>query len=388
MNKVCVYTCITGDYDNLNEIVKEKNIDYYCFTNNKNIKSNTWNVIYIEDDKLDNQRLSRKIKMLGHDIINEKYDISVWMDADIIFQKSINDFVKEYLGDKSFASFKHNSRDCIYEEAKECLKQRKDTKENILKTVEFLRKENYPEHNGLYEMTVFIKRHNDKVVKETMNLWFDMVCNYSKRDQLSFMYSVWKTGLEINTINLSVWDNEWFTFKSHNTSKKISSYRVYFGDEKDFDYDMNVENNYRIKNNIYSFKEKVLDDVNEIRIEVTSSYYYKYDNVKINLKYDSIEYINSLHYKNNNYFIKKGIIVIHGNFKKGEELDFSICLEEVDNDFLIEMLADNTILYMLNKKYFEDINETYKKKFEDVINSTSWKITKPLRKITEFLKRK
>jgi len=48
MKKVCVYTCITGDYDNLKEIKnKEKNIDYYCFTNNKNIKSNTWKVEYI-----------------------------------------------------------------------------------------------------------------------------------------------------------------------------------------------------------------------------------------------------------------------------------------------------------------------------------------------------
>ena len=50
MGKICVYTCITGDYDNLIEIKnKEKNIDYYCFTNNKSIKSNTWNVIYIKE---------------------------------------------------------------------------------------------------------------------------------------------------------------------------------------------------------------------------------------------------------------------------------------------------------------------------------------------------
>ena len=39
-NKICVYTCITGDYDNPKEILKlEKGIDYYCFTNNKKIKS-------------------------------------------------------------------------------------------------------------------------------------------------------------------------------------------------------------------------------------------------------------------------------------------------------------------------------------------------------------
>ena len=57
-NKICVYTCITGDYDNPKEIPKlEKGIDYYCFTNNKKIKSNTWNVIYIDDENLSNVQL-------------------------------------------------------------------------------------------------------------------------------------------------------------------------------------------------------------------------------------------------------------------------------------------------------------------------------------------
>ena len=66
MKRICVYTCITGDYDNLKEIKnKEKNIDYYCFTNNKNIKSKTWKVEYIEDKKLSNIILARKTKILG-----------------------------------------------------------------------------------------------------------------------------------------------------------------------------------------------------------------------------------------------------------------------------------------------------------------------------------
>ena len=75
MNKICVYTCITGDYENLKEIEKkESGIDYYCFTNNRNIKSNTWNIVYIESDELSNVELARKTKILGHDIINN-YDI-------------------------------------------------------------------------------------------------------------------------------------------------------------------------------------------------------------------------------------------------------------------------------------------------------------------------
>ena len=64
-NKICVYTCITGEYDDLKEIKNvEKNIDYYCFTNNKKIKSKTWNVVYIEDNELSNLLLARKTKIM------------------------------------------------------------------------------------------------------------------------------------------------------------------------------------------------------------------------------------------------------------------------------------------------------------------------------------
>ncbi len=69
-NKICVYTCITGNYDKIKELdFKEEGIDYYFFTNNKNLTSKTWKVIYIENDGLDNIRLARKIKVLGHEIL-------------------------------------------------------------------------------------------------------------------------------------------------------------------------------------------------------------------------------------------------------------------------------------------------------------------------------
>ena len=44
-NKICVYTCITGDYDELKDIkYVDKDYDYICFTNNKKIKSNLINL--------------------------------------------------------------------------------------------------------------------------------------------------------------------------------------------------------------------------------------------------------------------------------------------------------------------------------------------------------
>ena len=46
MNNVCIYTCITGNYDKLQEpLVYNKDIDYICFTDDMRIKSRYWNIL-------------------------------------------------------------------------------------------------------------------------------------------------------------------------------------------------------------------------------------------------------------------------------------------------------------------------------------------------------
>lgn len=388
-NKICVYTCLTGNYDNLQEVeLIEKEVDYLCFTNNKNLKSNTWKIIYIEDDVLDNQRLSRKIKMLGDSYISENYDISVWMDASVVFKRKVTDFVKKYLKDNSFAAFKHSVRDCIYEEAVMCCKKRKDSKEKILETIQFLEKEKYPKKNGLYEMTVFIKRHNDKKVIETMQLWFDMICKYSRRDQLSFMYCVWKTGLKIDTINLNVWSNEWFSTISHNYKEKLKGYRIYFGDDnEDFDYEKEEQSDFIINHNQYKIHTIIPKDTTNIIIEISDVPCMKYQNLKINsLDIKHIYYLNCTKFKENDVFYNHhGIIQLVGDFKKNEKFDLSIEMEKLSNIEIIEFidyLATKGIESdSKNKKLEEDIS-IVKTEINDILNSKSWKITKPIRYFT------
>ncbi len=395
MDKICVYTCITGNYDDLQEIEnKEKNIDYYCFTNNKKIKSNTWKIVYIEQDGLDNQRLSRKIKMLGHPIINDAYDISVWMDANVVFNKSIVKFVNTYLKKNSFASFRHGFRNCIYEEAIECIKNRKDSKENILKTINFLKKENYPKDNGLYEMTVFIKRHNDEKVKETMKLWFDMVCNYSKRDQLSFMYCVWKTGLKIDDINLSVWTNEWFSTNNHNYKKVLENYRIYYGDDQtDFDYNLDEQKEYKIKDNVYQIDTVIPTDTDSIMVELTNVPCVKYEDLKVvNKSLNSIYFFNTIEFNSASIFYNdNGIIQLIGNFKKNQKLKISvkmIKLNDIELIDFIEYLATDNILQRDNVEKINYELDSLKTEINQILSSKSWKITKPIRYLSNLSKRK
>ena len=177
--KIVVYTVITGNWDDLIEIdadVLDKNIDYICFTNNKNLKSNTWKIVYIEDQNLSNHLLSRKIKILGHPLL-ENYDILVYIDGSVEIKEKISQFIKKEceLDKYSFVAFKHSIRKSVYEEANACVEYKKDCKEVIEKQLSFYKKEKFPDNSGLYELGIFVRRQNDSKVKETMKLWYAMI---------------------------------------------------------------------------------------------------------------------------------------------------------------------------------------------------------------------
>ena len=386
MARICVYTCITGNYDNVNEIAnKEKGIDYYLFTNNKSIKSNTWKVIYLKDKKLDDHRLSRKIKSLGHPSIND-YDILVWIDACVVFQKSIKEFIKTYLKRAPFAAFRHFERDCIYDEAIECIRLKKDTKKDILRQVEFLRKEGYPAHNGLLEMTVFIRRQNNPVVQKTMKDWFKMIRKYSKRDQLSFMYCAWKNKLQFNTIPLIVWKNDWFETKQHNYKEKLTTCRIYYGEEKTFDYKYDDQPEYVVDGNKYSVVSTVVEDTNSIAIEATDIPAMEYKNLNITgIEVKNLEFINTIDFGDKKIvFAQHGIIKIEGDFKKGEQLKLEFEARKLEQAKLYELIE---FLSVQNKELSDNLN-SHIKMLHAIENSRSWKITKPLRAIMNRKSRK
>lgn len=352
MKKFCVYTCITGNYDNINEVnVRDDDVDFICYTNNKNLKSKTWKIIYVDNDGLTDHQLSRKIKMLGTDYIDKKYDISLWQDASVIWQKKPSLFIKKYLVKEPFSSIKHSYRNCIYEEANEIVRFRKASKESIIEHVKFLEKENFPHNYGLYEMTIFIKKHNDPKVKETMKLWYDTYLKHSNRDQLSFMYAVWKTNLQIHSIDMNVWDNEWIKHTRHNYKKEIKDCRIYYNDssiEEVYDYNLDYTYKYNIKDNNYSFNAIVPVDTNIMEIDIVNVPCVKYSDFNISIPYNQITFFNVIPYEDKEIFYNDhGVVRVEGNFKKGQKFKLSCNLElltDLEKNTFIEHLCNDIII--------------------------------------------
>lgn len=394
--KLCVYTCITGNYDNLHEIEHpEKNIDYYCFTNNKTLKSKTWKIIRIKNGSLDNCRLARKIKILGHPLINNHYDISVWTDADVIWQKPISLFVKTYLKSNPLAIFKHHSRTNIHDEAIICLRLRKDNKEAIQKTLEFYESINYPDNNGLCESTVFIRKLNDPKAIETMQIWFDMVKNYSRRDQLSFNYAIWKTQLKITTIDLNVWHNTWFKTIKHNPNQTIQDCHIYYGNP---DHNFNI-NRYYIypyiqQKNTYKVDIVIPYDTKEIEFSPTNITSIKFQEISISPNPNKV----IVHGDTLSIFCHDhGVIRVYGNYQKNQKLSFSITMKhptpaEINQLIEYQWIQNSNLLNDISRlkqvesenKQLLITNTKLRNDLQSILNSKSWKTIQKIRKILHF----
>ena len=220
MNKNVIYTAIFGGYDNLTEpSFIPDGWDFVCFTDS-DIKSDVWDVRKVKPLYKDSTRNARKYKILPHRFLSE-YDVSVWVDGNILIRNNLNELVDDYLQDCNIAMMNHNKnvldpRDCIYEEAQTILyfgkknNNYKDDPKLIISQTEKYKHENYPQKNGLAVTMEVLRKHNEKDVIDTMNIWWDEIKYGSKRDQLSFNYSAWKTNLNFKWMDGDSRDNKYF----------------------------------------------------------------------------------------------------------------------------------------------------------------------------------
>lgn len=390
--KICVYTCITGSYDDLQPVEKEEGIDYICFTNNQRLKSDFWTIIYIEDDfNLGNTLLSRKIKILGHPVINEKYDVSIWVDGAIQVRGSIKCFLEEYccLDKVNMACFRHRMRNCAYDEAVACIIHRKADKESLIKCLEFLEKEQFPRHYGLAECTVLIRKHNSLDVKHTMELWFELLCRFVRRDQLTFPYCIYKTNLKVHWLELNVFDNPWFFWKAHKQLNETNVSRIFFGDYQNIYSDKYIDQEMVAQGSNRCLKFVIPVDCDQISINLGKHFGKTIKDFRINLQEFAVSFFPGISIKNYTIFDYDDLVIyIKFQFRKGQEIicDFKLLeLKETEIQIVVESIIDKYYYdKFIRDNMINDLNKkinTLDKNMEDYNNLKMsplfWKL-KPL----------
>lgn len=215
LDKIVIYTAMFGGYDNLTDPeYTDQNCDYICFTDSINVKSDKWKIVYISKEYTDPNRAAKEYKILPHKFLDE-YQWSIWVDANYTITGSMRELLNQSVGKSHMAFLIHTERNCIYDEAEECIRGKRDNEQLIREQMELYKGEGYPEKNGLLCGSCIIRQHNEPTVKKLMERWWNEICKGSRRDQLSFNYSVWKENLFYDVMSIHTYVNPYFRISKH-----------------------------------------------------------------------------------------------------------------------------------------------------------------------------
>lgn len=221
--RIAVYTVVFGKYDAIQEpYCHPDNIDYYLITDQDiDLNNSLWkkkDISGFENDlkNMSNAEKNRYFKMNPFDVFAE-YEYSIYIDGNIQVISDLTEYIYR-VGNCGFAAHMHSSRDCVYEESNAVLFAKKETKEHIDKHMEHLHEEHFPKHYGMLECNVLVRRKCDSC-KQLMRDWWWEFLTYSKRDQLSIPYVLYKNGVsvsEVGTLGNNVYENPSFRIVTHN----------------------------------------------------------------------------------------------------------------------------------------------------------------------------
>ena len=194
--KIAVITASIGA-NKLLEPIPFEGVDYHAFINYEdgNSKWITHPIIpFSVDNQYKNRRDAKVYKVLPFAFL-PNYDYYFWVDSTHILEQNPHDVIKKYLKDSDVAVFKHPDRDCIYTEAEGVKRVGFDHPNLIDDQLAFYKDMCYPEHNGLYELPVRVQR-NTKLTQQMGWMWWEQICMFSSRDQISFPFVCHQLGIK------------------------------------------------------------------------------------------------------------------------------------------------------------------------------------------------
>lgn len=189
-----IYTAITQDYDSLKPHPPVENCQFVAFIDNpEKYSTEGWELKKLIPFCSDPVRNAKQYKVMAHEHLPSA-SYSLWIDGNISIKKGFNleVLVNEFLAKHDLALFKHRKRNCIYCESRTCRRCLLDDPSVINRQITKYRSEGYPKNYGLTENRVILRRHSS-LVTQLNTTWWKEICDGSRRDQLSFMYSIWKT---------------------------------------------------------------------------------------------------------------------------------------------------------------------------------------------------
>jgi hypothetical protein len=209
--RACVFTSLFGRYEDLLEqpIAAESGIDLICFTDDPNLKSDSWQLRLVPPVlTTDAPRSARYPKICAHRFLPE-YDVSLYIDNSVLLTRRPEDIIEALLPPAAgLAAVEHSFRETVLDEFEQVKRARREAAWVCDEQLDHYRR-SIPEVLGMKPLIggVLVRRHMRPDVVAAMERWWIHVLRFSRRDQLSFQAALHEAGLTPTTWALDVRDS-------------------------------------------------------------------------------------------------------------------------------------------------------------------------------------
>jgi hypothetical protein len=119
-----------------------------------------------------------------------------------------------FLTKNGMAAYIHPKRKCIFEEAKRLKSLSNYSHLKIQDQISEYIRSGMPNKYGLWAGGILV-RNNSSNAKKICDLWWQEINKWTYRDQLSLPYVLWQNNLNIDTITLKQYSNQFFKIHQH-----------------------------------------------------------------------------------------------------------------------------------------------------------------------------
>lgn len=224
--KFLILTCNLNNRDKLQDPpIKFSDCDYIAITDkiDKNIK--IWRQILsqyfcFDEGKYNHRMIARAYKVNPFQFFKQlnldKYDYLVWHDARIdLFIHPMNFLKISGCLDSYLYFIKHPCHLTLNEEINSIIDLKFEYDEKIKKIQKFISSIDLKKDIPIIATGFFIRNLN----KDNLGfdqLWWQLICKYSSRDQLTLPVALQESKVDFFVFDFNIWDNPYFLVKKHN----------------------------------------------------------------------------------------------------------------------------------------------------------------------------
>jgi hypothetical protein len=209
-----VYTILLGNYETLlsQPALASSSIKAICFTDDPTLVSEDWKVVYVERRfPGDVVRSQRALKVRFHEFLSE-YEEILYIDNSVQLRVAPELILDEWLIDADMTLMEHSFRGRLIDEFDEVAKLNYDDAVRVHEQLWDYARTSPEVLDEKPFWTGMMARRNVPEVTGAMELWYEHILRYSRRDQLSILVALRGRKFRLRSHVCNNAESEWHTW--------------------------------------------------------------------------------------------------------------------------------------------------------------------------------